>query len=880
MILVPPITAFGYAKCFLVYENREYANCIGQGVETLQESIQHLPNQTLWLNVSYNSITVVEHKAFSHLPRLLELRLNRNKINAIHSGAFDNLNNLYHLDLSHNLIQSLENVDMKDLTSLQILNLSKNRLRTMESVRFISLKALQELDLSFNQISDFSSVVNAVTNLNTLYILNMSSNSIADLRSNQTLLVLSSLNILDLKNNSISVLDFSQLYMPNLTTLNVRRNNMTSINKSAFINVPNLSDITFNENPLNISILLHLTIPKLTELHWSSMRPALEYDPSVTCQVFQSFPKLQVLDIQHSKINISKLHIIGGCTNLTSLILSTSSLRNLTGKELQAFKNLEVLYLDKCKIENIQKSTWLGLESLRTLTLERNKLSYLQDFLFSPLKNLQYLDLSKNHFIVIKQNLFVGLKHLTHLILRGGNIVAISASSFLNVRNLKYLDIQENNIFLMKMRSFHTLKKLETLLLSGNKIHSINLWVFQGLNSLRTLSLSNNFIYKISDDKFTSLKSLEYLNISRNMLSFFNEKDAKRPFEKLKLLKTLDISYQSRRYEDIAPETLFEGLSSLKNLNMKGISVSGFMYVSFSPLTNLTNLDLSESFQGSDQDSTVEFIYKFPQVRHLTLDNNKIKDLPGYTFANLKFLENLSIRNNKLRNISKTFLTHLPNLSYFDAYMNPLSCSCDNYWFQEWSQWYPKVQVPLIQSYNCFGQVAHDLNFVNQDLSFCGTDISVFFFIGSFILTLLFMVTSLVMMKLKWSIHYFYYMARVWFEWKLQKEDRIYKYDAYISYCSDDEEWVMKELLFHLECQGKRKYKICFKPRDFIPGVYHIDNIQDAINNSRKTLCVISRNYLESQWCRMEIEMACSKVFYQRQDVLLVIFLENIPDYR
>lgn len=35
-----------------------------------------------------------------------------------------------------------------------------------------------------------------------------------------------------------------------------------------------------------------------------------------------------------------------------------------------------------------------------------------------------------------------------------------------------------------------------------------------------------------------------------------------------------------------------------------------------------------------------------------------------------------------------------------------------------------------------------------------------------------------------------------------------------------------------------------------------IENITDAIYASRKTICVISRRYLESEWCSREIQVA------------------------
>lgn len=35
-----------------------------------------------------------------------------------------------------------------------------------------------------------------------------------------------------------------------------------------------------------------------------------------------------------------------------------------------------------------------------------------------------------------------------------------------------------------------------------------------------------------------------------------------------------------------------------------------------------------------------------------------------------------------------------------------------------------------------------------------------------------------------------------------------------------------------------------------------IENITEAIYGSRKTICVISRRYLESEWCSREIQVA------------------------
>ncbi|XP_047206553.1 toll-like receptor 13 isoform X2 [Girardinichthys multiradiatus] len=57
------------------------------------------------------------------------------------------------------------------------------------------------------------------------------------------------------------------------------------------------------------------------------------------------------------------------------------------------------------------------------------------------------------------------------------------------------------------------------------------------------------------------------------------------------------------------------------------------------------------------------------------------------------------------------------------------------------------------------------------------------------------------------------------------------------------------------------------------------DNITDAIYGSRKTICVISRRYLESEWCSREVQIASFRLFDEQRDVLILIFLEDIPTY-
>ncbi|KAJ1131391.1 hypothetical protein NDU88_009728 [Pleurodeles waltl] len=668
--------------------------------------------------------------------------------------------------------------------------------------------------------------------------------------------------------------------MPSLRFLDVTRNNMTAVNISSFHNVPNLAEVVFDENPLKISQIHGFPLSNLTALHWSSMWPAFGEDLSAACQLLQTLPNLNLLDIQHSKINSRDLNFIGNCTNSTTIILSTSPLRRLGKNAFQSFRSLETLYLNKAKLQQIDPGAFNNLKYLHTLSMERNQLKELKELVFRSLRRLQNLDLSKNFLTHLTPKAFIGLAELKNMSLRNCKIVVVTRDSFTYLRKLVFLDLSSNSLTLIKDNTFEKLNKLEILLLTGNKISAVKTQGFRGLHSLRYLSLSRNHIYKLDPDRFRFLRGLSGLDLSMNKLTSWNRFQMHSPFQELRSLKLLDLSSQEKNDEMSNSDQLFEGLQNLEILNLRSNPIMPFQNLSLHPLVNLTELDLSDMYPSGLFKFSSYLLQSTRKLKHLKLDSNSFNDLPEEAFANLDSLEVLSLRDNTLTNISENLVGNLTALTYLDVYMNPLLCSCENVWFQNWSTSNPRVQVPLIQSFSCFGKFEDTINFTEQDLSFCNNNIPIILFLCTFIITLLTMIASILMVKLRWVLIYAYCMLRAWCEKKFRKEVRAHQFDAFVSCCAEDEPWVMENLLLNLESLGQQKYRLCFKPRDFLPGEFYIDSLQNAINNSRKTICVVSSEYLNSDWCRMEIEMACSRMFYQHEDVLIVVFLEDIPNYR
>ena len=83
----------------------------------------------------------------------------------------------------------------------------------------------------------------------------------------------------------------------------------------------------------------------------------------------------------------------------------------------------------------------------------------------------------------------------------------------------------------------------------------------------------------------------------------------------------------------------------------------------------------------------------------------------------------------------------------------------------------------------------------------------------------------------------------------MPNRDPDFQYDTFISYSSKDLPWVRDVLLRRIEDNG---LKVCIDYRDFIPGFQSVKNMERAVLTSRKTLLVITPNYLESSWTALE----------------------------
>lgn len=88
-----------------------------------------------------------------------------------------------------------------------------------------------------------------------------------------------------------------------------------------------------------------------------------------------------------------------------------------------------------------------------------------------------------------------------------------------------------------------------------------------------------------------------------------------------------------------------------------------------------------------------------------------------------------------------------------------------------------------------------------------------------------------------------------------EEVDKDKRYDVFICFSHKDDDFVRDQLLPELE-NGPEKYKVCIHYRDWIAGEFIATQIADSVQNSRRTLIVLSRNFLDSVWGKMEFRIA------------------------
>lgn len=877
------ISGYSFKNCIEVpYSKGKSFNCIHRKEKNITAIINDLPSSAISLTICVNPVCHIPDGSFVNLTNLQHLRLDHNNLTTIDQFAFQNLYQLKTLNMSFNYISELSPSMFEDLHNLSFLSLKKNKLKELPEGIFSNLFNLNHLIMSFNFLTNFSAVAESVSNLKNLSMLDLCFNNLTSLSHSNVSLPKSLTNLYICRNNLstlgckhlflgfIKVLDLS--YNPRLPTMafqgvdlrsiNYLRLRSTSVKIVEFLNITNMhvGHVDFSGTGLkNDTLLIELCrLLKRKVRSIKNLNLGSNGIVNLTNYTLSDCPEITgALDLSHNQLKrITCLSVGLFQTKIKNFSVEHNHLTSLPSckKLKKQNQDLEVLSYRYNRILSVSSYAFYHMPNIKTLKLNINTIAFLHRKALKGLKRLETLRLDNNLLTDLFNNTFEDLFNLQNLNLRNNRISVIFNGTFLSLRNLTILD------------------------LGGNKITHFQPSGLDGLKRLSKFYLDGNYLKKIDTSHYHIFQdTLTVLDLSGNQIRFLDGSIPLSPFKNLSKLSDLKLDGQRPYGLTSLPRTLFRGLYSLKFLYLTNNKIFHIPNDVFDDLIGLHFLTLDNCCIGVTQLQPGVF-KNLKNLTKLIVENMGIHNFSKEIFGNLSQLKTIQLNRNAMQNIHVDALESLPELHYLDIRNVPLSCTCKNRLLRNWTVYNPNVQVVYLYDLPC----PHDekLKFFNFDTNVCYIDLGEYLFLSTALMILLSTVSLLLYVKLYWKIKYGYYVFRSWCseQWRrLREKEENCKYDAFISYNSFDEQWVMDQLLPNLEGNGS-SFKLCLHHRDFEPGRYILDNIVSAVYSSRKTICVVSRNFLSSEWCSLEIQLASYRLFDEHRDVLLLVFLEPISE--
>ncbi|XP_078507445.1 uncharacterized protein LOC144767964 [Lissotriton helveticus] len=875
-LLIPGALGYGFRNCIKSYEYPQHYNCIQRYLTDVRSAVGDLPKETQCLNISHNFIHRLPGGSFQHLPQLRILRLDCNRLQEIKDAAFDNLSELLTLNISNNELEKLSKGAFIGLGNLTLLLIEKNWLSQVDPDTFHLLRSLEVLHLTSNALQNFSQVITSVSLLSRLHTLNICENNLSSLNTSTNLPT--SLSQLLLCNTSMALRGLPPNYFIHVRWLDLSENHIGAGELASF----NLADLTYllmNNNPgFQIFDFLNRSNVHPDRIDYSGM------------------------GLHNS--NLSSLCKYLGSTPLSKLSLLNNHITNLTDETFLHCPAIKALDLSRNRLKSLHCLDFVHGNDLQSLVAQHNLLDHLEGCSLSPQRftNLQNLTLSYNRILTVGHNAFAFAPNLTHLSLEFNNIAYLSKGALKGLSKLEILRLDNNLLTDLYEESFASLTNLRHLLLRNNRVAVIFPNTFMNLHKLQILDLGGNIIGSVTKESLRGLqnlcnlyldlneikapilhsqvfsyveKTLQVLDLKANNIAYISSKQEISPFENLQKLKSLKIHSQQPYGIKIIPPNFFKGLKSLKDLDLSNNRILTVSHNVFDDLRELRFLDLSDSCNGI-QNLPAGIFRNQIQLQTLDLENIGLQSLTNEVFGNLTSLRVLHLMKNALQVVNGTVILGLKNLEYLDLRKCPLSCTCKSQWFKSWLN---NSHAQIVYLYNLSCDVDPSRYIYSLDVSVCYSQLGKQCFFGTAPVLLLLMILPLLYTRCYWCMKYNFYVFRAWIRenWSRNGKDT-YKYDAFVSYNSNDEWWVLQELVPQLESCSPSSFRLCLHHRDFELGRDIIDNIVDSIYNSRKTICVISSSYLRSEWCSLEIQLASYRLLDQRKDVLVLVFLEKIPE--
>ena len=597
--------------------------------------------------------------------------------------------------------------------------------------------------------------------------------------------------------------------------------------------------------------------------------------------------------------------------------LGRNKLEYLPSKLFQGLDDLLELKLDHNNFSVVPDELFKSQTQIKRIDLNHNKLSFIPEDLFGDLKSLEILHLEANQISQIDDEAFpIDSSSLREIYLQNNKISRVPKSLLLQ-RQAKNIDLSFNLLSFQDLNNL--LQELDTDAFLYQHRETASSPQVRLQESLKQISFAHNAFTTINIEGFNNTKRVMFELLLRVYKIDMTGNPLLCDCKILALVRWLrslmqkDVRVQSQQFLSWKCAAPFE----LKDKPI--LSVDEHQFKCQRNLQNCPKqctclvraLDGTVVVDGKER-NLVTMPRKVPCGRiELHLQNNNIREIPPYlylenvtalylthnkigvlntsTVQRLQRIKTLFIDSNKLtylpRNIENVTFTTLA------LHHNFFKCDCTTKWMKKWLRKQEariqNIDNVLCNSDNAQGKAIYTLpdeEFVckdeNNNRSTAQSIIKEKTFkiialtLGVF-LAVVFIVFTLAY-KYRGEVKVFMYTHFNWHPFdRIDDSDPSKIYDAFVSYSGSDYEWVLSTLRLRLENRDP-PYKLCIHHRDFLVGAPIQENILNSVNQSKRMIMVLSRNFIRSEWCLLEFRAAHRKVLEDRMNYLIIILFDDV----
>ncbi|XP_063836066.1 protein toll-like [Ostrinia nubilalis] len=707
-------------------------------------------------------------------------------------------------------------------------------------------------------------------------------------------------------------------------------NKIRNFTSDTFRGLDHLDTLDLTGNPLGtLPPHAFAAAPRLRSLHVVATRLAI-----VPGDALRGHPGLETILF---KFGMSKIKFgpgaLAAMPALKQLIFDRTPLDQLPGDLLENSTALEELMIKGTGLEALPEGLFRTQQRIEKLDLSGNKIKELKQNVFWPLKALKELNLDENKILELPEQLFSGLIRLTSVTANNNGMKHIAADAFQGSTSLQYLSLNDNQLTLKpktgsntdyynieEQSPFKTLFNLKELLLQGNNITEIfSDWRWALVSHLKRLDLSRNNISDLTETDVQFLASNLTIDLRFNRIASISVLEAPpgMPADQLPSGDTgsvmllddnpfrcdCDLFMFVKRLHGSQPLATEPKLDVGKARCTSPPSLAGTLvrHISPSSLTcSLRPQDCPANCTCDIRPATLSLELncdtappKYPNPENFYVSTTKLRlrsfnslSLPTHVvslnLSGIGLTESPSIdllKNVEELDLSRNNLTRAPVELFkdkLDLHLagNPFECDCSHV------DDVIALQANVDRIYDSDNVTCRggESPWHVDAARLC--DVKRAALLGGCLagLGLIAAVVAALSYRYILEIKVFLF-SRGWCQ-RLIEEDELDKdaeYDAFVSFSQEDAKWVSEQLLPKLE-GAPDNFKLCVHYRDWVVGDMIPAQIARSVEQSRRTIVVLTENFLKSTWASLEFRAANVRAQRERRARVLVIVLGDVPE--